>query len=139
VSASDAIRDLLGRYCEYVDAGDFESVGELFAEGAIADDRGREIARGSDAVTAYYRSSVKLYDGSPKTKHLVLNTVFESSVVTRSSFVVLQALDDLPLQPIITGRYLDTFALTQTGPRFSERRFFVDLLGDLSRHLTYEV
>ncbi len=61
---------------------------------------------------------------------------------------MLQATDDLPLQPIITGRYVDRFSRTvgdapAGGPapagawHFVERRFAVDLVGDLSHHLRY--
>jgi len=53
---------------------------------------------------------------------------------------VLQATDALPLQPIITGRYRDRFARDDVGGwRFAERRFFVDLVGDLREHLTIDL
>ena len=42
-----------------------------------------------------------------------------------------------PLQPIITGRYHDTFERHDGRWHFAERRFFVDLVGDLSQHLAY--
>ena len=42
-----------------------------------------------------------------------------------------------PLQPIIAGRYVDTFEQAEDGWRWLERRFTVDLLGDLSHHLTW--
>ncbi|WP_410968997.1 hypothetical protein, partial [Salmonella sp. SAL4444] len=51
------------------------------------------------------------------------------------SYLVLQAVDDLPLQPIIAGRYVDRFEPDRHGRHFAERRFGVDLVGDLSRHL----
>ena len=64
----------------------------------------------------------------------------ERSIVARSSYLVLQALDGvLPLQPIIAGRYVDTFTLTDDGWTWTERRFSVDLLGDLSHHLAYRL
>jgi hypothetical protein len=128
-------QELLVAYCERIDAGDFDGVGELFSEGSIADDQGRQIARGAEAVAAFYRSTVILHDGSPRTKHLVLNTVFDEEAVARSSYLVLQALDGFGLQPIICGGYRDTFSRTPEGWRFAERRFSVDLVGDLSRHL----
>jgi hypothetical protein len=56
-------------------------------------------------------------------------------LVARSSYVVLQAVDGFPLQPIIAGRYVDRFERDGTGWHFSERRFLVDLTGDLSHHL----
>lgn len=62
----------------------------------------------------------------------------DGSITARSSYVVLQALDGFPLQPIITGRYVDRFARTHTDDgswHFLERRFHVDLVGDLTHHL----
>ena len=132
---ANAITALLVRYCDLMDAGDWDGVGALFADGALAAPDGAELARGAEAVSAFYSALVMLHDGSPRTKHLVLGTVVEpqddGTAVARSSYLVLQALDDGPLQPIITGRYVDR--VTERG--FHERRFFVDLAGDLSRHL----
>ncbi len=135
MSDLEDIRELLVRYCELIDAADFDGVGQLFAEGAIADGEGNEIARGAEAVSSFYRSIVKLHDGSPRTKQLVLNVILEAPTVVRSSYLVLQQIDDAPLQPIITGRYRDTVRRTDDGWAFEERRFFVDLSGDLSHHL----
>lgn len=142
---ADEIRNLLGRYCEAVDAGDWEAVGELFADGALAAEDGTVLAAGADAVAGFYRSGTRLHDGSPRTKHLVVNTVLEpaatdGTVVARSSYLVLQAVDGFALQPIITGRYVDRFGPGADGSwRFVERRFAVDLVGDLSHHLTWEL
>jgi 3-phenylpropionate/cinnamic acid dioxygenase small subunit len=138
----DRIRSLLGRYCDLMDAGDFAGVGALFADGCLADDQGRELARGAVAVAAYCGSVARLYDGRPRTKHLVLNTQIDDpdddgSVEVRSSYLVLQATDELALQPIITGRYVDRFAPDRHGWHFTERRFVVDLVGDLGHHLTF--
>ncbi len=127
---------LLVRYCDLVDAGDWEGIGALFADGALVGPDGTELARGADAVAAFFSSTVILYDGSPRTKHLVLGTVVEpqddGTVVARSSYLVLQGFDGGRPEPIITGRYVDRFG----DGAFLERRFFVDLASDLSRHLT---
>jgi 3-phenylpropionate/cinnamic acid dioxygenase small subunit len=129
------VQELLTAYCDLMDAGDWDGVGRLFSNGALRAPDGSELARGQDAVAAFFRDSVLLHDGSPRTKHLVLNTIVDrqddGSAVARSSYLVLQALDDRPLAPIITGRYVDRVA----DGGFLERRFFVDLAGDLSRHL----
>ena len=141
----DAIRNLLGRYCEAIDAGDFGAVGALFADGALADEHGTELARGADAVAAFYGQVDKLYDGSPRTKHLVVNSIIEvdgdaNSASARSSYVALQQAEGLPLQPIIAGRYHDRFQRGADGGwAFAERRFFVDLTGDLSQHLNLDL
>jgi hypothetical protein len=143
VDDGEQIRGLLHEYCERMDAGDWTGVGTLFADGALADGHGNELARGAEAVAAFYRSGTQLHGGSPRTKHLVVGTALGAPtaggvVVARSSYLVLQALDGMALQPIITGRYLDSFARGGDDCwRFAERRFFVDLPGDLSQHLTY--
>lgn len=142
--ASDEIRNLLGSYCECMDRGDFDGIGALFADGALADEHGTPIAAGADGVASFYRAGTQLYAGSPRTKHLVSNSVVEidegaGRAVVRSSYVVFQQTDSLPLQAIIAGRYRDAFTRTDGTWRFTERRFFVDLLGDLSQHLRYEV
>ena len=77
LSDTDRIRNLLGAYCERIDAGDFAGVGALFAGGSLADESGNELARGATAVEVFFRRTVLLHDGSPRTKHLVLDTVFE--------------------------------------------------------------
>jgi 3-phenylpropionate/cinnamic acid dioxygenase small subunit len=129
-----AIDRLLVRYCKLVDAGDWDGVGALFAHGALLAPDGSELAKGAEGVAAFFRDSVLLHDGSPRTKHLVLHTVVEDlqdgSAEVRSSYLVLQALDR-ELRPIITGRYVDRVA----DGAFIERRYFVDLAGDLSQHL----
>jgi hypothetical protein len=141
--AHEAIRNLLGRYAEGMDAGDFEAVGALFANGRLMSDRGDLIAEGAEGVTAMYARGTQLYDGSPRTRHLNLNHIMdvdeEAGVATvRSVYVVFQGTGALPLQPIITGRYVDRFARTDDlGWHFTERAFSVDVVGDLSHHLTW--
>lgn len=138
---TDRIRNLLGTYCDLMDAGDFAAVGQLFARGRLADIDGRAYATGAAEVEASYATMTTSHGGTPRTKHLVLNTVFDEpaadgSVTARSSYLVLQALEGFALQPIITGRYVDRFAPDGDGTwHFVERRFAVDLTGDLSHHL----
>jgi hypothetical protein len=143
LSDGDQVRNLLGRYCERLDAGDLVGVGALFAEGRLTAEDGTVLATGAAEVASFYRRGTRLHEGSPRTKHLVVDTVLEPStdgdtIVARSSYVVLQAIDgQLPLQPIIAGRYVDAFDREGDGWTWRERRFAVDLLGDLSRHLSY--
>jgi 3-phenylpropionate/cinnamic acid dioxygenase small subunit len=143
LNAPDGVAALLVRHCEFMDAADWGAVGDLFVDAVLLAEDGSQIARGRDGVAAFYRNGTRLYDGSPHTKHLVLNSVVvqvdDTSALVRSSYVVLQALDDFPLQPIINGRYVDRFRQRNNAWTFAERRFFVDLVGDLSRHLTYEL
>jgi len=154
VTDGDRIRNLLGRYCDLMDAGDWPGVGALFARGRLVTDDGTELAAGAAAVADFYARGTRLHDGSPRTKHLVTNTVLgepaaDRTVEARSSYLVLQAVADAPLQPIVTGRYVDRFAPegegggdsagagSDGGWHFVERAFAVDLVGDLSHHLRY--
>ena len=144
ISAHEAIRNLLGRYCELMDVGDFTGLADLLAGAVLADEHGTEVARGADAIRGLYERT-RLHDGSPRTRHLTTNTVIEvdevrGTATARSAYVVLQATDAFALQPIVAGRYADTFKRHPDGEwRFAERRFAVDLVGDLSQHLGYEV
>lgn len=141
----EAIRNLLGRYCELIDAGDFDGLGDLFAGAVLRDEAGNETARGREAVIALYTAATRRHaDGTPRTRHMTANPIIEvdeaaGTATARSAYVVFQATDAVPLQPIISGRYRDLFALDAgTGAwSFTERTITVDLLGDLSDHLTF--
>ena len=146
LTTGDQVRNLLGRYCDLADAGDWDGVGALFAGGRLTSG-GTVLAEDADAVAAFYERGTQRHDGSPRTKHLVLNTQLEvldggRTVVARSSYVVLQAVDGaLALQPIIAGRYVDTFEVDPgddtVPPTWRERAFEVDLTGELAHHLTW--
>lgn len=141
LTAGDEVRSLLGRYCRLVDAGDFDGLGALMARAVLCAEDGTPVARGAEEVAALYRGLVLLHaDGTPGTQHVVANTDLAEDgdrIVARSAYVVLQALPDLPLQPVVTGAYVDTFAADDGGRwHFVERRFSVGRAGDLSHHLT---
>jgi hypothetical protein len=138
VSEYEEIRNLLGIYCEVMDAGDFEGLGALFAHGRITDDKGREIARGAAAVTDLWSAMVRRYDGSPLTRHLVTGPIIEvdgDSATCRSSFLVVQKPPGGDLMLVASGRYRDTFGVTAGRWHFVERQFFLDQEGDMSRHM----
>ncbi|HJQ42043.1 MAG TPA: nuclear transport factor 2 family protein [Jatrophihabitantaceae bacterium] len=139
---ADDIRNLLGIYCELMDAADWPSVGALFAKAELTAADGTVVAEGAESVSALYEKGTRLYDGSPRTRHITANSVIEvdgDDATARSSYVVFQATDSFPLQPIITGRYRDDFIRDGATWRFARRQFFVDAVADLSHHLTYEV
>ena len=52
---------------------------------------------------------------------------------------VFQQTAELPLQAIIVGRYRDTFHLVDGRWCFDTREMVVDLTGDLSHHLRFEL
>jgi hypothetical protein len=136
----DQIRGLLGKYCQLIDAGDFAGVGALMADAVLCTEDGTPIARGAAEVEKLYAGLVTLHDdGTPGTQHVVANTALEDgphgSVTARSAYLVFQALPDLPLQPIVTGSYVDTFDQDDGHWRFRERRFSIGRAGVLDHHL----
>jgi hypothetical protein len=141
-SDADAIRDLLFAYCWHMDRGEFDALGALFEHASMGDGSTPDgpMLTGAEAITALYRDRCILYDdGTPRTKHVCTNAIVEidadaQHATSRSYFLVEQQLDDFPLQPIVGGRYHDRFERVDDEWRFTERRFFVDLVGDVSRH-----
>ena len=139
--AHEQIRNLLGRYCELMDAGHFAGLAELFAHATLADEHGNVFATGADEVKRIWDAQTVLYEDSPRTRHVTANPVIELDEETgiaevSSSYVVFQQTDDLPLQPIITGRYFDVFTRHDDAIwRWTQRRYAIDHAGDLSHHL----
>ena len=142
------IENLLYRYALRIDAGDLEGVADLFANGRIkaAPEAPPEaVFEGRDRVLEMYRAATRLYeDGTPRTKHVTTNALIEVDEEagvgsSQSYFTVFQQTEELPLQPIIAGRYHDTFRRTDGRWCFDTRIMFVDLKGDLRHHLLYEL
>ena len=138
-SSYRAIENLIATYAELVDDGDFEGVGLLLVDATFTGGAGS--VSGGDAIEKMLRDHLITYeDGTPRTKHVTTNVAIEvdeeaGTAVSRSYFTVLQALPDLALQPIASGRYHDRFERRDGRWRFVERRVQTDLLGDVSRHL----
>jgi 3-phenylpropionate/cinnamic acid dioxygenase small subunit len=138
--AHEQIRNLLGRYCHLIDAGDFTALGKLFAAAVLIDERGRVAAKGAESATALWTGMVRRYDdGTPRTRHTTSNAVIDvredGTAACESSFVVLQHLDGR-LEAIASGRYRDTFACEGGTWHFTSRQFLLDHLGDVSHHMT---
>ncbi len=138
-SSHRAIENLIATYAELVDDGDFAGVGILLAEATFMGGAGS--VSGGDAIEKMLRDNVIVYeDGTPRTKHVTTNVAIEvddvaGTAVSRSYFTALQALPDLALQAIVSGRYHDRFERRDGQWRFVERHVRTDLVGDVSRHL----
>jgi 3-phenylpropionate/cinnamic acid dioxygenase small subunit len=134
------LANLIAHYAELIDSGDFEGMAELLADAGIGEGDG-SLLRGRDVLAALFTATTRRYeDGTPKTKHVTTNLILEidgeaGTASTRSYWMVLQAVEGLPLQPILAGRYHDRFERPAGTWRFAERRYFIDLVGDVSRHM----
>lgn len=139
MTSHDEITHLLFTYAERIDAGDLEGVAGLFEHATYRSQAGTEY-RGTAAVLEVLRRFVVLYDGTPRTRHVTTNVIIEideprNVATARSYYTVLQATDGLALQPIIAGRYHDRFERMSGVWCFADRFVFIDLVGDLSKHL----
>ena len=136
--AYEEIRNLLGTFCEVMDSGDWDALGELFAHGRITDDRGRVIAGGREDVVALWTAMVRRYDGSPCTRHMVTGPIIsitDTTATCRSSFLIAQKLPGSDLRLVAAGRYLDQLRVINGRWCFVERQFFLDQEGDMTQHL----
>ena len=140
-SSHRAIENLIATYAELVDAGDFAGVGALLADAMFTGGAGS--VSGREAIEEMLQDRLIIYDdGTPRTKHVTTNVAIEvdeeaGTAASRSYFTALQALPDLALQPIVSGRYHDRFERRDGRWRFVERRVRTDLVGDASRHLRH--
>ena len=139
-----ACTNVLYEIAEAMDAWDTDALRRLFGEASLIDGMsGSGFAVGGDAAVAHFASMVKVHaDGTWRTKHVTTNPIVSiegDDASVRSMYTVFQQTDALPLQAIIAGRYHDTFRRIDGDWRLMERRYFADLIGDLSEHLTIEL
>ena len=140
-----AITELLYRYAELIDAGDFDGVGVLLSRATFGG-TGPQGVSGAENITKLFAMTTRRYadhGNTPRTRHLVLNPIVEISpevsgertANSRSTFCVVQNTETVPLQPIVVGRYFDAFSCDDAGWYFTERKVEVEMVGDVSTHL----
>jgi 3-phenylpropionate/cinnamic acid dioxygenase small subunit len=142
MSDRDSITDLIYRYAELVDAGDFDGVGRLLARAEFGGAQTATVSGTENIATLFARSTRRFPDGTPKTRHLVHNPIIEidgDTATARSTFCVVQATERVPLQPIVVGRYYDRFAREPHGWHFTRRIADVEMVGDVADHLHIEL
>ena len=134
-----AITELLYRYAELIDAGDFDGVGAA----AVAGDVRRRFL----APTPSRSCSRPRPAGSRTPAHRRPGTWCstrssswhgDGTATARSTFCVVQATETVPLQPIVVGRYFDSFSCDPDVPAgwyFTARQVDVEMIGDVSAHL----
>jgi hypothetical protein len=141
-----AIENLIYTYAERLDSGDLEGVARLFAHARFYGPDDSLVATGEEEFLALNRKAARIYPetGTPLTKHVTTNVIIElgesaASATARSYFTVFQSTPELPLQPIIAGRYRDAFECVDGGWRFSRRQTIPEFFGDLSKHLLIDL
>jgi SnoaL-like domain len=144
-----AITELLYRYAELIDAGDFDGVGVLLSRATFGG-IGPQGVSGAENIAKLFAMTTRRYadhGNTPRTRHLVLNPIVEigpeisgeRTATARSTFCVVQNTETVPLQPIVVGRYFDAFSCDlgdgHAGWYFTERKVEVEMVGDVSTHL----
>ena len=93
----------------------------------------------------YERTTRRYDDGTPRTKHVMTNVITEVAddgltATSRSYFTVLQAVPGaLALQPVIAGRYRHSYACVDGQWRVETMHIMIDLMGDLSHHMLFDL
>jgi 3-phenylpropionate/cinnamic acid dioxygenase small subunit len=135
------IVELLYRYAELIDAGDFNGVGQLLSRSTFGGPASGSVS-GAENIDKLFAATTRRYPdhgNTPRTRHLVLNPIVElkddGTAAARSTFCVIQDTETVPIQPIVVGRYSDTFGRDGGGWYFTERKVEIQMIGDVSAHL----
>lgn len=138
VASKLEITELLYRYAELIDAGDFDGVGRLLGRGDFMG------VVGAEKIAALFATTTRRFPehgNTPRTRHLVLNPIVDVDgdiATARSTFCVVQRTETVLLAPIVVGRYADAFSRDEDGWYFAERRVDVEMIGDISAHLLFD-
>lgn len=132
------ISSLIYCCCATYDAGRWEETAKLFEHGVwhVSD----ELAlSGAEPIARFLEGAIRLYDGTPKTRHTVSNIRIaiaqdRASAEAESTVVVFQSPPGGPPRILIQGVYHDKFARHGDTWHFAERRATVDGAGDVSTH-----
>jgi hypothetical protein len=140
-NSAQEIANLVFRYAELLDLGDFAAVGSLFRYARVTNNLNDEVCEGADAMRRQLEEWTRRYgDGTPHTKHLTTNLIIDvdeanGTARCRSYYCVLQQVERLRLQPIVAGRYHDEFRRIDGVWWFTKRHYLNELVGDVSAHL----
>lgn len=134
----DDIEHLLHRYAELFDAGEWEEFARLFQFGTMTSTFDGVTRDSVEFLKQHETYSIRYADGTPQTAHLITNVQVwvddDHNAHSRCYVTVLQATDQLPLQPIYVGQYFDTFQKIDGEWFFKDRKSKARLRGDQSRH-----
>ena len=138
-----AAAELLARYAERMDAGDFEGVGALLSDAVVTTADGSVVATGAAEVQALYERTTRRFDdGTPHSAHVITNVIVDDAgdgeLEVRSRFTVFQGTGRLGLQPVVVGRYVDRLRRVDGEWRFVRRTMIPERWGDVGDHLTFD-
>ena len=129
----EAIRELLHRYCFYMDEGQFSELAALFAEDGewIAPYRS---AKGPADIAAWLQQSVP---AEPRRVHYVMNSIIDcegTHASARSNYLVMVGGPNGPF-PSVCGVYDDRLVKQPDGWRFQRRELIHAFKGEMALRL----
>lgn len=135
-----AIKNVVLSYVALLDLGDLDGLANVFARATVRIHGSANELRGAAAYKEFIEQGVQLYDGVPSTKHVVSNLMVEidddrRTATARSYYTAFQARPELPLQPILAGRFHDRLEREGDHWHIVERVIYADLVGDLRFHV----
>jgi hypothetical protein len=133
------IKNLIMSYVELLDLGDLDGLSNVFTRATVHTQGGPSL-RGAEEYREFIDNGVQFYDGIPSTKHMISNVMVEidndrQSASARSYFTAFQVRPELPLQPILAGRFHDRLERDHDGWYIVERVIYADLIGDVGYHI----
>ena len=104
----DAIRELIARYCFYIDGGQYDEWAATFDENAVFEVRGLFQFEGRPAIRQFADHIPKNAKGLTGMKHCTLNQIIEVAgerATATCYFLIIR--EGTPLEVDIVGRYED--------------------------------
>jgi hypothetical protein len=129
----DAIRELLHRYCFYMDEGRFIELAALFADDGVWTAPYRT-AEGPANIAAWLQQSVP---PQPRRMHYVMNSIVTLNAeraTACSNYLVMVEGPDGPV-PSVCGTYDDALIRRADGWRFQRRRLVHAFKGEMALRL----
>lgn len=135
-----AIERLVYQYAAFLDAGDFDALGQLLDSASLTYLPLGKTMQGGGAIATHYKNTIIVYPdtGTPCTSHHVSNLMVDvdgNKASSNALFTAWQCFADTPPIMLAMGRYSDRFTRVEGVWQFNERRVLPQYFGDLSRHI----
>ncbi|MBW2499645.1 MAG: nuclear transport factor 2 family protein [Deltaproteobacteria bacterium] len=139
--AYQQVCNLIYRYSELITLGDFDAVGEMFAEGVVTSESNDQVNRGAAAVAAFYRDGVLVDPDHVPNQVLITSNVQvyvdeeAGTASARACFTSIHEDNRGGLVPVVGWRYHDEFVRVDGEWRFKSRHIQNDIAGDINLHV----
>ena len=143
ISHEQEISNLIFHYNELIDAGDLKGAAALFKNAQLKFPGTEGLKDHNYALDLFEKIIIVYPDGTPRTRHIVTNLIIEISednrhAQARSLYTVYQATEELPLQAVAIGHYIDRFSIINEKWHFTYRDYsYPQLSGNISKHLRF--